>query len=123
MPVVPRIKRIPSPPIPAEHADPTPVLLRSVGGRVFTFCLVALASTAWALHTGKVDASAWTTVVVSLGALIAGSTTAKKVGGAWLHSRSAPSAGVYVDDHIHGADVAPYEDEPVVMDVPKEASP
>lgn len=123
MPAVPDIKRIPSLPIPAEHSDPTPALLKSVGGRTFVFALATLACATWALNAGHLDASAWTTIALGAMGVIGGSTTAKKVGGAWLHQRGG--LGVYASEHMQGADTTPADEhadaEPMVMDVPEDA--
>lgn len=111
MPTVPRIP-LPSPPLPAEHADPTPALLQSIGGRTFALATVVVVG-AMALGAAGVTLPPWAVELIEVAlATVGGSTAVKKAFGAWASSRGPVGAYAPPSAPDHATD-----DEPVVMHV------
>lgn len=112
MPIVPQI---PSPPLPSSHADPTPALLQSIGGRTFALAAAVVVG-AMALGAAGVTLPPWAVELIEVAlATVGGSTAVKKAAGAWASSRGP--VGVYAPAADHGADTAPDDDDPIVMHV------
>lgn len=113
MPTAPRpIPRIPlpSPPLPESHADPTPALLQSIGGRTFTLGAAVVVG-AMVLGALGVQLPAWAVELIEVAlATVGGSTAVKKAAVAWASSRGP--VGTYAPAPDHALD-----DEPVVMHV------